>query len=256
VIAPAELRPLLAGGRFGAAIHSAASLPSTQQAALEAAAAGASEGTLFLAQAQTQGRGRHGHAWHSPPGAGLYLSLVLRPRLTPQQTLPLTLAFGLAVADAVEESCRLRPEIRWPNDLLLEGRKFCGLLLEANPDFAVLGVGINVAPQPFPPELEPIATALEWHTPAPVSRLQLCAAVVRQLERRYLGFAGREREVLAEFESRSRYARGLEVVVGGSVMGGCALRGVTAGLDESGFLRLRHPDGSFSLVTSGDVRPA
>jgi BirA family biotin operon repressor/biotin-[acetyl-CoA-carboxylase] ligase len=246
VITAGELRPLLTG-RFGAELHLAASLPSTQDAARALATDRAAEGTVVIAETQTQGRGRHGHAWHSPPGAGLYLSLVLRPRLPPSRMLPLTLAFGLAIADAVAEICGLEAELRWPNDLLAGGKKFCGLLLETNPDFAVLGVGINIARQVLPPELEPIATTLETLIPGTVDRTRLCAAVIQHLERRYFGFGP---PILAEFERRSRYARGLEVVVGGE------LRGTTDGLDESGFLRVRQPDGTVVLVTTGDVRPA
>lgn len=250
-LTPEALRPLL-NGHFGAVLHATSSLPSTQDAARAAAEAGAGEGTVVLAETQTQGRGRHGNTWYSPPGAGIYLSLVLRPRSSAQQMLPLTLAFGLAVADAVVETCGLEPELRWPNDLLLEGRKFCGLLLESTTEagalpYAILGVGINVARQAFPPALQPIATALEEHTPAPVPRLRLCAALLGCLEQRYRQFlAGAS--PLAEFERRCGYARGMEVTVGGT------MHGVTAGLDEAGFLRLRQPDGSLTLITTGDVR--
>src|SRR6185312_10445541 len=111
--------PHLGGQSFGSEIHHYSELTSTQKAALEAAQAGAPEGALFIAERQTRGRGRHGHGWDSPSGEGIYASLVLRPSGAPSDGLLLTLAMGLAVADAIAESCGVEPEIRWPNDLLL-----------------------------------------------------------------------------------------------------------------------------------------
>lgn len=242
---------------FGAITHRFPEIDSTQRAAFQAARTGADEGTLFVAETQTAGRGRHGHAWASPPGAGIYASLLLRPRRPAAALLLLTLASGLAVADAVEAGTGLRADIRWPNDLLLEDKKFCGLLIESAPEpdglIAVLGFGINLRPAAFPPELTAIATALEVHTARPVAREPLLAAVLTALERRYRDWCrGGAADALLrrEFEVRSRYARGLHVTVEG------AWSGITAGLDPSGFLLVRTPSGELRTVVSGDVRPA
>ncbi len=242
---------------FGSETHRFPEIDSTQRAALDAARAGAPEGALFLAESQSAGRGRHGHNWASPPGAGLYASLLLRPRRPAAALLLLTLAAGLAVAEAVESETGLRADLRWPNDLLLDDKKFCGLLIESAPEpgglIAVLGFGINIRPAAFPPDLAPIATALDLHAPRPVDRERLLAAVLAALERRYREWRQGEAADAAlrhDFEARSRYARDLEVVVEG------AWRGITAGLDPSGFLLVRTPEGEVRTVISGDVRPA
>ncbi|HET9784513.1 MAG TPA: biotin--[acetyl-CoA-carboxylase] ligase, partial [Terriglobales bacterium] len=215
------------------------------------------EGTLFVAETQTAGRGRHGHQWVSPAGVGLYASLLLRPRRPAAALLLLTLAAGLAVAEAVEAETGLHADIRWPNDLLLADKKFCGLLIESAPEpaglIAVLGFGINLRPAAFPPELAAIATALDLHTAKPVAREPLLAAVLAAIERRYRDWCrgdDADAALRREFESRSRYARGLSVTVEG------AWSGMTAGLDPSGFLLVRTPAGELRTVISGDVRPS
>ncbi|MGH9483943.1 MAG: biotin--[acetyl-CoA-carboxylase] ligase, partial [Terriglobales bacterium] len=195
---------------FGAALHYYDSVDSTQQAARAAVHAGAPEGSVFVAEQQTAGRGRHGHHWVSPPGAGIYASLVLRPRRPVNKLLWLSLAAGLGVADGVEQCCGVHSELRWPNDLLLGGRKFCGLLLEAETEAAVLGFGINVRRTALPSELSAIATCLDEHTAVRCDRALLCRAVVDALLRRYAAWNGGDDEaVRREFECRSRYARGL-----------------------------------------------
>lgn len=231
--------------RFGSALHFFESIGSTQEEALAAAAGGAPEGSLFVAEQQTAGRGRHGHVWISPPGTGIYASLLLRPRRPVNKLLWLTLAAGLGVADAVQRICGVEPEIRWPNDLLLRGKKFCGLLIEADGTAAALGFGINTRPTAFPPDLAAIATFLSC------DRSALCIAAVESLLQRYAAWnAGEDEAIREEFERRSGYARGLSVTVD------AAWTGVTEGLDGDGFLRVRTPDGSIRTVIAGNVRPA
>lgn len=254
---PERLRSCLRTRFFGAEIQHYRSLASTQLTAAEAAQHGAGEGTLILAETQTRGRGRHGHSWASPPGAGIYASLVLRPALAAREMLWLTLGAGLAIADAVTELTGLAPELRWPNDLLLGGKKFCGVLVEASFEgermtHAILGFGINVRPRPLPPEVASLATALDTHARHPVSRLLLCATVLRHLEERYLELGAGAAPLQREFERRSRYAQNLEVQVGGSE----PFTGRTAGLDDSGFLQVRLANGDLRTVTHGDVREA
>jgi BirA family biotin operon repressor/biotin-[acetyl-CoA-carboxylase] ligase len=250
-----RLRRGLEGCEFGCEVHTFEAIASTQQAAFAAAAKGAPAGALFVADEQTSGRGRHGHDWVSPRGEGIYASVLLRPRFAAMELLPLTLAAALAIADAVEEGAGLRADIRWPNDLLLGGKKFCGILIETSTDTqapcAVLGFGINVSQSGFPPELEAIATSLALQGADGIQIEALCAAVVRHLARRYAIFPLTEitkRELFAEFERRSSYARGLEVLVAG-------VAGTTEGLDNAGFLKLRQADGRLATITSGDVRP-
>lgn len=240
--------------RFGSPRYEFASLPTTQAAALEAAADGAAEGTLFLAEEQTHGRGRHGHAWASVAGAGIYASLVLRPRRPVGALLTLTLGSGLAIADAVAGVTGLRPELRWPNDLLLDGRKFCGILIESAGEAAALGFGINLRREALPAELTAVATALDCHASRPIEREAVLAAALEHLDRRYRAWdAGHDRALLQEFEARCPLVRSCEVVVGGS--SATPYRAVTEGLEDSGFLRVRREDGTRGVVVNGDVRP-
>ena len=252
--APA-LAPLLRTDAFGRRLHYFAELPSTQNAAQAGAAAGEPHGALYWAETQTAGRGRHGHTWISPPGAGLYFTLLLRPEQSAQSLLGLTLAAGLAIADAVLTDTGLLADIRWPNDLLLRNRKFCGILLEAgsDTDCLFLGVGINLAAVALPAELEPIATSLQQECGRPVPPLPFLATVLAQLERRYADFLARGMAgVRAEFEARSSFARGRSVTVG---VGSEQFEGITEGLDSAGFLLVRRRDGSRQTIYSGDVRP-
>lgn len=253
------------GAAFGP-VERLGSVDSTQTVATRAAAAGAPHGAVFVAEAQTAGRGRHGHAWASPPGANLYLSLILRPPGTVAGLLPLTLAAALAGADAVAEATGLRPDIRWPNDLLLEGKKCAGILIETGSDAAggigagaaVLGLGVNVNQAEFPPDLAPIATSLRLALGRECDREGLLAAILRQLYRRYHQWAaGGVPALLAAYEAASSYARGRRVCVGGSRTDGPeAFTGVTAGLDANGLLRVARDGGGIEVVASGDVRPA
>ncbi|HEU5453887.1 MAG TPA: biotin--[acetyl-CoA-carboxylase] ligase, partial [Terriglobales bacterium] len=193
LLLPDILAPLLKGTRFSEHILHFFRLGSTNAAAMHAAARGAPEGSVFLAEEQTAGRGRGGHSWHSAASTGIYCSVVLRPKLPPAEILVLSLAAGLAAADAVEHTTGLRPDLKWPNDLLIgvpagegacgyviegEGRdpsdgdgahasmkKFCGILTELNAEvtrvrYAVVGVGINVNQAEFPAEIANLAASL------------------------------------------------------------------------------------------------
>lgn len=247
-------------------VHRLGVVDSTQNAAARAAAAGAPHGSVFWAEAQSAGRGRQGHGWFSPPGENLCLSVLLRPAAPVAHWLPLTLAAGLAVAGAVTAAAGARPDIRWPNDLLLGERKFAGILAETAtsgamppaPAGVILGIGINVNQTAFPPDLAPLATSLRLFLGRRVDREALAAEILQQLRWRYDQWAeGGAAPVLAAFEPMSSYARGRRVRVGGPARGGGFI-GTTAGLDPSGFLRV-HPDGAapeaMELVISGDVRP-
>ena len=150
--------------------------------------AGAPDGMVFVADEQTAGRGRGAHGWESPPGSGLYVSVLLRPRLVPADALWLSLAAGLAVRDAVARVTSLEADLRWPNDLLFGRRKFCGILSELNAEVTrirhmVIGIGINVHQQQFPAELRELATSLYIETGRDWPRQELLAALLQSLDR-------------------------------------------------------------------------
>jgi len=230
------------------------SLTSTMHEAAAQAAAGCASGTTVVAEEQTAGQGRHGHAWHSEPGAGLYVSVVLRLPL-PADSLPvLTLALGLATAETIARITDLQPDLRWPNDIMLGDRKTAGILVQLVDSVAVAGLGVNVNHPAFPPELAAEATSLRLATGRAQSREDLLIVLLPAIDSfcRML-VEGGPRPVLDQFARRSTYVYGKRVRIeqpGGTVTG------TTAGLDSSGFLKLRADDGSESLILAGGVRPA
>ena len=258
LLLPDILGPLLHGTMFASRIHHYFRVGSTNVVAMQAAAEGEPEGAVFVAEQQTAGRGRGGHAWESAQSLGIYISVVLRPVLTPADTLPLSLLAGVAVAEAVEQTPGLHPDLRWPNDVLLDGRKFCGILTEMNAEptrvrYVVVGIGINVNHTSFSGELEPIATSLRIASACEWSRVELTAALLKSLDSEYgkliAGGAAARADILRDFEARSSFARSRQVFV--EEDGG--YEGVTEGLDERGFLRVR-TGSRLRTVFSGAVR--
>jgi len=256
----ASLNAALAGTRFAGQLRFFPSILSTNTHAMAEADAGAPEGMVYLADEQTAGRGRSAHGWASPPGAGLYLSVLLRPRLAPADALWLSLAAGLAVRDAVEEITSLVCDLRWPNDLLFGRRKFCGILTELNAEVTcvrhlVIGIGINVHQQQFPDELRDLATSLYIETGRDWPRQELLLALLQSLDREVSALTApgnmpqATASILARLEQCSSWVRGKRVYV--EELDGYA--GVTEGLDARGFLQIRTPDG-LRTVLSGGVR--
>jgi BirA family biotin operon repressor/biotin-[acetyl-CoA-carboxylase] ligase len=260
LLLPEMLAPSLKGTSFGSAkqIHHFYKIGSTNSEAMLAAAEGAPEGSAFVAEEQLAGRGRGAHSWHSARSTGIYCSVILRPAMPPSEALIFSLAAGLAVRAAVGEIApQLVVDLKWPNDLLLSGKKFCGILTEMNAEatrvrYLVVGMGINVNQVRFPAELREIATSLRMETGTEWSRVELCAALLKALDREYRGLvedAGAHDAILRRFEENSSSVRGAKVTI--EENGGVA--GVTEGLDERGFLRVRAADG-LRTVVSGTVR--
>ncbi|MFY9938702.1 MAG: biotin--[acetyl-CoA-carboxylase] ligase, partial [Silvibacterium sp.] len=178
----------LDGTHFAGKIRFFRTIHSTNTHAMAEADTGAVEGMVYVADEQTAGRGRGAHGWESPPGSGLYASVLLRPRLAPADALWLSLAAGLAVHDAVEKLTTLKADLRWPNDLLFGRRKFCGILSELNAEVTrirhmVIGIGINVHQQQFPQELRDLATSLFIETGRDWPRQELLLALLQSLDR-------------------------------------------------------------------------
>ncbi len=251
----------IAGTEFAGLVAHFPSVGSTNVLALEAAQAGA-RGGVWVADEQTAGRGRGGHGWHSVAGDGLYVSALVTPPLAMTTALWLALATGLASKAAIAEVTGLDCDIRWPNDLILNGRKCGGILVEtavaaAESDaaamlrYAVIGVGINLNHVEFSPELEAVATSLRMELGERVSREALLAALLRALDEEIRALSGvRGKNVLRRFAAASSWVRGKRVRVEES--GGYT--GVTDGLDSRGFLRVVGDDGVERTVLSGGVR--
>jgi len=260
MLAP-SLKATIFGAQSGKQIHHFYKIGSTNSEAMQSAAEGAPEGSVFLAEEQVAGRGRGAHTWHSARSSGIYCSVILRPAMPPSDALIFSLAAGLAVRGAVTEIApQLSVDLKWPNDLLLGGKKFCGILAEMNAEATrvrhlVVGIGINVNQVKFPAELREVATSLRMETGTEWSRVELCAALLKSLDREYRGLienAGARGSILRRFEESSSSVRGRKVSIKISDDDNATLAGITEGLDERGFLRVRTAEG-VSPVLSGTV---
>jgi BirA family biotin operon repressor/biotin-[acetyl-CoA-carboxylase] ligase len=243
------------------------SLPSTNTEAAAQAARGAGEGLCIVAREQTRGRGRQERVWVSPPDAGLYFSIVLRPRLQTQAWPLLTLMAALAVRDALREACALETDIKWPNDILAadtaadpatRGRKLCGILAEVvetkKGRACVLGIGINLSERAYPPELQAQATSVEGATGSVADRERVLAALVKQLARRYAQLhapASGQSEIIRDWSANSSYAEGKRVRVRSATE---TFEGTTRGLEPDGALRVETATGEIRIVRAGDVQ--
>ena len=213
------------------------SLDSTQRAA-----AGCEPGTIVLADHQIAGQGRHGHTWHSEPATGIYCSLVLPP------TPVLTLALGLATAEAIEQATGIHCDLRWPNDLMLDGRKVAGILVQLADGQAIAGIGINVNQTEFPDDLQGEAISLRQHAGRELAREDILFALFPAID----SFISEDTEtILRVFPYASSYVTGKRVRVD---QPGGVITGTTAGLDPAGFLIVRQDDGTDTLILAGGVR--
>jgi BirA family biotin operon repressor/biotin-[acetyl-CoA-carboxylase] ligase len=224
------------------------SLGSTQDLARDEAEAGVSEGTVVVADEQTAGRGRQGRSWVSPPATNLYFTVVLRP--TVAHLTPLGMIVPVAVAEGIEEAVSLACGIKWPNDIVVGGRKISGVLIDSELDgnevrYALVGIGINVNfdPRPFP-EIAEIATSVLAQTGAPAARETIFAAVLNNLEARYRGPA----EVFGVWKQRLTNL-GQPVTVHDSE--GVPIDGFAESVTEDGSLVLRLADGTLREFPSG-----
>jgi BirA family biotin operon repressor/biotin-[acetyl-CoA-carboxylase] ligase len=259
LLLPEILGPMVRGTIFDNQLHHFYKIGSTNAAAMEAAANGAPEGSVFLAEEQTAGRGRAANTWESARSAGIYCSVVLRPALPPSEILVMSLAAALAVhAAIVQVNAGVVPDLKWPNDILLAGKKVCGILTEMHAEITrvrhvVIGVGINVNQASFPKELQNQAISLRMATSSEWSRVELAAALLKSLDREYrllIEEPGARDSILRRFAERSTWVKGKKVRVEDI----CAtVEGETEGLDERGFLRVRTAQG-VQTILSGTVR--
>jgi BirA family biotin operon repressor/biotin-[acetyl-CoA-carboxylase] ligase len=259
LLLPEILEPLLRGTIFDAHVHHFYKIGSTNTAAMAAASQGAPEGSVFLAEEQTAGRGRGANSWESARSAGIYCSVVLRPALPPSDVLVMALAAGLAVRAAIEQvDPRVTPDLKWPNDVLIDGKKVCGILTEMNAEvtrvrYIVVGIGINVNHSSFPKELQDEAISLRMVTGSESSRVELAAALLKSLDQEYRLLAeprGARQSILRRFAEHSSWVRGKQVRIEEN---GSRVEGTTDGLDDRGFLRVRTAQG-VQTILSGTVR--
>lgn len=250
---PAHWTPLLQTRALGRAInHYEHTLTSTNLVLKDMAKTAAPHGSLCLCECQTAGRGRMDRTWSSPEGQGVWLSVLLRPNLKPEDAPLITFACALAMARAVREVTSLDARIKWPNDLVLNGRKLCGILLEMGFDaqgmYVVAGTGLNIRKGAYPPELAERATSIEEWSDIP-DRGAIIAAYLMALEEAVSaieqhGFVG-----IAEDFRRECITLGSQV----HVLGAKTFTGTAADVDATGALLVRTADGELRRVLAGDV---
>lgn len=235
-------------------IHRFESLPSTMQKAVELAQAGSPSGTVVTAREQTAGQGRFGRSWYSEPEAGLYMSQILRLKLHTGSLPLVTLALGLATADAIIDVADIAPDLRWPNDVLIHGKKCAGILVQLHDEALIAGIGVNINQTEFPAELGGTATSLRLCARRSFDIDRVLQRLISRIEEHLenLVMNGRE-SVLRAFAQASSYVSGRRVVV---EQNGVEMRGITDGMDPQGFLFLRQDNGQRTLILAGGVRPA
>jgi len=229
------------------------SIGSTMTDAGRLAASGCPSGTVVGADKQTAGLGRYGRTWHSESGAGIYVSIVLRYPFSPESLPVVTLALGLATAEAILKTTDLACDLRWPNDVLIQSKKCGGILTQLEGPAIIAGIGINVNHSTFPQELSAIATSLRIGSGRIHSRERLLVELIDSVESfcSLLEKEGRT-PILAMFTRASSFVTGRKVSVD---QGDLMLHGTTAGLTESGFLILQGDDGKSNVIIAGGVRP-
>ena len=256
ILTPDLLRQQLKGSMFGKRIHHFFRTDSTNRVAMELGYTNEPEGAVVIAEEQTAGRGRAGRNWHSERATGIYATLLLRPKISPVQAPLLTMMAGLSAHAAIQAQTGLQPDLKWPNDLMLNGKKLGGILTEMHAEptvvrFVIVGIGINVNQEKFPAELSAIATSLRAETGRGQSRLELLARLLREFETDYNRFLrDGSGSVTERFTQVSSYASGKKVRV---TNGKETYIGVTAGLRPEGLLQIRREDGALVTVLAGDV---
>ncbi|NIP67208.1 biotin--[acetyl-CoA-carboxylase] ligase [Candidatus Bathyarchaeota archaeon] len=253
---PRRIREGLQTDFIGQELYYQAEVTSTNDLAKELAEKGSKEGTVVLSETQSQGRGRHGRRWESPAG-GVWLSIILRPKIEPQEASKLTLTAGVAVARVLRETFDLKAEIKWPNDLLIHGRKVCGILTETSTtgealDFVVVGLGVNsnVDLDSLPDTLRGSVTSLKEELKGEINQQEFLRALLEKLEQYYKLF------IQMEFDSILEEWRRLATLLGRYVEITSLdekIKGQVVDVDQNGALMIRLPDGSLKRFVSGEV---
>jgi len=258
IMLPKLIRPRLRTRSLGKDIYHFYSVDSTNAFASRLLAHDRKvvDGTVIVAEAQTAGRGRLGRPWHSEPETGLYFSLVLRPKIPPSLAPLFTLATAVAMHNAVERNTRLDVDIKWPNDLLVNGRKVCGILAEIQAEMdrvnsLVVGIGLNVNHSSLPADLAERATSLRIASGRMQSRIEILLEFLEEFEALMDRFEGTgQASIVEQWMQNSSFASGRRLKIDDGVR---VIEGLTRGLNPIGALRLETHDGAIQEVYSGDV---
>lgn len=256
---PEELRAGIHTRRIGKRVHYFAEIDSTNLWAQRRAAQGGEEGEMVIAETQTQGKGRLGRRWVSPPGLNLYLSVILRPQFPPVHAPQITLMSAVAVAETVRSFIPFAPQIKWPNDILVQGKKLAGILTESSCDperihFVILGIGVNLN---FPRDLMPESirdrsTSILDLTGKPVDRMSFARRLIQDLDRCYGDLEEEGFPSMARRWEGFFYLRGRRVRVESMDH---AVLGRAMGIDRDGALIIEGEGGALQRIVAGDVVP-
>ena len=235
-------------GRFGRQVLYYDNVPSTNDVAADLGDGGAPEGCVVVGDAQSAGRGRLGRTWVSPAGAGLYVSIVLRPE---GDVIPLvTIGAGVALSEGIQAATGLRPDLKWPNDVLVAGRKVAGILAEGTVRYVILGLGINVLPAAYPPDVASRATSLERELGRAIDRGSLLVECLSSFATRYAELRQGQRAAVVD-AWRDRAVGSLKKRVRWEAQG-TRMEGIAEDIDADGALLVRTPDGTVRVI-SGEV---
>jgi BirA family biotin operon repressor/biotin-[acetyl-CoA-carboxylase] ligase len=258
VLLPQLIRPRLRTADIGRNLYHFYTVDSTNAFAARLLSHGRKvpEGTVIIAESQTAGRGRLGRSWHSEPEAGLYFSMVLFPKAPPSLAPLFTLGTAVAMHNAIESCTGLDIDIKWPNDLLAGGKKFCGILseIQAEVDLVkalIIGVGVNVNHERLPDDIAHRATSLRIASGCIQSRIEILVEFFEEFERMYMGFERKGPQGIIEQWTRfASCANGRKIEIHDGVR---KIAGTTRGLNPLGALRIEQKDGRIDDVYSGDV---
>ena len=256
VLSYSELKSRIRNNWAGSEIYYYEETGSTNIDAKRLGEEGAAHGTIVVADKQNAGRGRRGRVWQSPAGKDIYFTILLRPSFEPDKASGLTLVMALSVAQAVERKCSLKAGIKWPNDVVLNGKKICGILTEMNMEtdyiqHVVIGVGINVNLDEMPEEISQTATSILWESGEKTARAELLQEVLARFEENY-GMYEKESDLSYMLEEYNSYL----VNVGKQVKvldPKGEFEGIARGINASGELLIETPDGKVAEVCAGEV---
>jgi BirA family biotin operon repressor/biotin-[acetyl-CoA-carboxylase] ligase len=255
---PQEITEGLNTQLIGKSIKYLEQVDSTNLYAKRIAEADFQEGTVIIAEEQLKGKGRMGRHWVSPRGKGIWMTIMLKPQIAPADAAKVTLLTACAVCRAIEQTCNISPQIKWPNDILLNGKKLCGILTEMSIEqdeinYLIVGIGINVniEPQDLPQELHSVATSVRIEKGSSIVRKELTAAIINNFEHCYKNFieASSIEGFLKEYKERSALL-GREVTASSSFL---SLKGKVLDITKEGQLLLQLEDGSMKEIISGEV---
>lgn len=253
-----KLQSYLATEKFGKCIVFYDEIGSTNDEAKRLAREGKPEGLLVLSDRQTAGKGRFGRKWHSPEKTGLYCSLILRPPIPPSKISQLTILAGVAVLETIQKETSLVCKLKWPNDVLINGKKACGILIESaskkdKVEFAIIGIGINInnSKEQFPDEIYHSSTSLKIESGKDFDREKLLSSLLSHLEKEYTCFLESGDKNILRVWRKNNDVLGKQVKI---YQGTKLIIGLARDIDDKGNLLVQTGDGKVEKVSNGELK--